>query len=212
MIYAIVGSYGNFHCGSIRGNGKTISAVYYMYKDFLNGRNIYTNFYTSFSQMVTINQLLNIFENKRLRNSSVGITEAQVYFHHHMTKEEKEKLFRRFISQSRKQDNDIFLDTQIFRKLNDELRDHVDKILIPEKIHLDGSPCHIDNCKEKHIINVYDIEDLTVPITSFNSWIVGQLYDTNEITLDSFESEKPSKLNLTKKQLEAILKEVSKND
>jgi len=213
MIYAIVGTYDDTKLGSIRGNGKTISAVFYGNKDYQDGKQVITNFYTTFSKVCGINEIVSIFKEKKLRNTLLILTEAQLYFPHQMKKFEKEELIDRLVAQSRKSDNDIILDTQRFLNLNLEIRNHVDEVLLPQKIHADdGTPCYKDNCKRDHIILVYSIREERYPITSFNAWTIGKLYDTNEVIFDKLqEPDKDKKIKISAKDAEIILKELSKH-
>jgi len=215
MIYGIIGTYNSSRIGLIRGNGKTISATYYGYKDYIAGRKVFSNFFTTYSEMISINDLVKKFRKGELDGALIIWTEAQLYFPHNMSKDEKEILIGEVVSQTRKTGNDIILDTQRFRDLNLSLRAHVDQILIPEKIHYDGTECNIDKCNEPHIINIYNLEDLDTIIKSFNADKIYNMYNSNERISDRFDVTlfKPKKeklANMSIAQLEKILEEKRK--
>lgn len=205
MLIAVCGIYNDIKAGSIRGNGKNITAVYLAYKDYLDyGRKIYTNFQTNFSENYTMNELIELFKDKKLRNSLIIIDEAQIYLNNSGVKVAVlRELIQRFLAQSRKEDIDIIVISQRFSQLHRQLREHIDVILIPIKYHITESgkitsPCRIDNCKKEHAILVYSANANNFlyqdkKLVVLNPEEIGKLYDSNEIVLDDFEIKKESK-------------------
>jgi hypothetical protein len=208
MLIAIVGRYENVLAGSIRGNGKTISAVYLAYLDYLNGRKIYTNFKTTFSETYKINDLLTLFKDEKLEDVTVIIDEAQIYLNNCGVKVAvRREIIQKFIAQSRKSNIDIIVTTQRFLQLHKELREQTDIILVSIKYHYDKENnkileiCGRDNCKKDHVIRIVSlnknpvdyIRDENNKIITLNPEIIGQMYNTNEIVLDNFEIQKPEK-------------------
>lgn len=188
VIFAAVGTFNDIvTAGSIRGNGKTLTITYYGYDAHKKGKKVYSNYRTTFSDLITINELITLFKNSKLRDTIILLDEAQMYFPNQglKTKVIKE-LIGLFIAQTRKASIDIYLSTQRYNNLNNQLRLHIDEILLPIKIHADGSICKKDSCTKKHYINVY-IPDVSDPIVTLDAQKVGQLYDTNEMVLDTYQ-------------------------
>lgn len=198
MIIAIAASYNDEKIASIRGNGKTMSAVFFAYQQYKEGKTIYTNFQTTFSKKVTINELITLFKNDKLSNTTIILDEAQLYLMNSGVKAGVIKeLINLFIAQTRKREIDIFLTTQRYKNLNNKLRIHCDIILIPVKYHIQKnkltSVCNSDTCKQPHAICIYNIMT-----QSFLSYIldpekIGILYNSNEIVLDEFKLKKEIK-------------------
>ncbi len=197
-IFACVGTYDDtLHSGmSIRGNGKTLTATYYGYQEYLEGKEVYSNYHTSFSKLYTMNELIELFKNDKLSNVVILMDEAQVYLSNQGAKKKVvNNLIGLFIAQTRKRNVDIYLTTQRFNNLHNQLRLHTDIILLPVKTHADGSICRKNLCKEPHYIHVFmsTEEDELVCLKADE---VGQLYNSDEIVLDTFyleEEEKPTK-------------------
>lgn len=197
MIYGIVGTIDDYSTGgSIRGNGKTMAMTYYGYQAHKNGHTIYSNYYTNFSTIITLNELMDIFTNKNLSNTTVLLDEIQVYLPNQGVKRGiLQDLIGRFISQTRKREIDIFYTTQRFKNLNNQLRIHTDEILLPVKTHEDGKQCASDKCKKDHYIHIFS-QYSDDAITILSAANVGKLYNSNEIIFDTYlpeEIKKPSK-------------------
>lgn len=200
MLYAIVGRYYDTVGGSVRGNGKTLAAVYFAYQDYKAGRDIYTNFYTSFSTLYKINDLIELFENEQLENATVIMDEAQKYLNNSGVKVAvRSQIVGSFIAQTRKKNVDVILTTQRFGQLHKELREQVDIVLISCKYHYDEKEqkltdvCLKDNCTRRHGIKVYSVNALPPQFVKqngrdiiLNPEVIGQYYNSNEIVLDNY--------------------------
>ena len=192
MIIAIAASYNDEKIASIRGNGKTMSAVYLAYRQHKEGKKIYTNFQTTFSEKVTINELIILFKDDKLSNTTIILDEAQLYLMNSGVKSVVIKeLINLFIAQTRKREIDIFLTTQRYKNLNNKLRIHCDIILIPIKYHLKNNKlttvCNSDSCKKPHAIVIYNIMSEEFLPYILNPSKIGKLYNSNEIVLDEFK-------------------------
>lgn len=187
MIYGIVGTIDDYSTGgSIRGNGKTLTMTYYGYQAFKEGQTVYSNYYTKFSCIKTLNELMDIFNNKNLSNTVVLLDEIQVYLPNQGVKKGiLNDLIARFIAQTRKRNIDIFYTTQRFKNLNNQLRIHTDEILLPIKTHADGIQCSSDKCKKEHYIHIFSqySDDAMIVLDAQK---VGKLYDSNEIIFDEY--------------------------
>ena len=207
MLIAIVGRYNDIIAGSVRGNGKTMSAVYLAHQDFLAGRKIYTNFYTTFSETYKINDLIELFENNELQDATVIIDEAQKYLNNSGVKvATRKRIVGSFIAQTRKRNIDVILTTQRFSQLHKELREQTDIVLLSCKYHYDkktqkiGELCLKDNCQKDHAIKIYSINAMPPGFVKIdgksiilNPITIGQYYDSNEIVLDDYVTKKPVK-------------------
>ncbi len=202
MIIAMVGTFDDTCFGSIRGNGKSMSMVYFGYQSFKEGKQVYSNFKTSFSTLVTLNELLDLFNNQSLQNTIVLLDEAQVYLPNTGVKKGViNDIIGRFISQSRKRGIDIYLSTQRYGNLNNQLRLHIDEILLPIKCHEDGTQCFKDTCKLPHFIHVYSTKNDKKPLVVLDAAKVGKLYDTNEIIFDSYISQEEKEKEQQKQKI-----------
>jgi len=195
MLIAIVGTYNDVKTGSIRGNGKTLSAIFLAYKDYLEGKNVYANFYTTFGHTVTLNDLTELFKNEKLSDTTIIIDEAQVYLSNAGTKAKTLKeIINLFIAQTRKRNINIILTSQRFLNLHKQLRIQCDIILIPTKHHLNkkgqlADICIKDNCTKEHAILIYNVnQDCYLPYI-LNPLKIGKLYNSNEIVLDEYKLE-----------------------
>jgi len=193
MIIAIVGTYNDNKIGSIRGNGKTMTAVYLAYQNYQNNQKIYTNFKTTFGKMMTLNELVEMFRKKDLHDVTIIIDEAQIYLMNAGTKAKTLKeVINLFIAQTRKRNIDIILTSQRFLNLHKQLRLHCEIILIPIKYHLNEKNqlttlCQLDNCKKSHAICIYNVFTEEYLPFILNPIEIGKLYNSNEIVLDEYK-------------------------
>jgi hypothetical protein len=205
MITAIIGTISEIEeDGSIRGNGKNITETYYLYQDFLQGRKIFTNYYTTFSEQLPLKEIIQkILDNYQSykKGVSIGITETQVSFDSMGSPKAQTEFIMWFIQQSRKTNTDIYYDTQRLADVNKKLRVQTDNILQPVKIHSDGKLCPLDRCPRlDHFIKVYSLKPYrNKPITGnivIDCSRVGKMYKTNQLVFDKMVIEKPKKLKM----------------
>ena len=192
MLIAICGRYLNVLGSSMRGNGKTLSAVYLAYLEFQKGKKIYTNFYTSFSTMYKMNDLIQVFGDNRLHDCLVIIDEGQVYLNNSgVSVKTRKSLITNFIAQTRKADIDIIITTQRFMQLHKELREQTDVILLATKYHYNKhcltEVCKVDNCTKDHAVRLFNMNTGQYLPYILDCKEIGKLYNSNEIVLDTFE-------------------------
>ena len=179
----------------MRGNGKTLSAVYLAYMEFQKGKKIYTNFYTTFSTMYKMNDLIQMFSDNKLHDCLVIIDEGQVYLNNSgVSVKTRKSLITNFIAQTRKADIDIIITTQRFMQLHKELREQTDVILLATKYHYNKhcltEVCKVDNCQKDHAVRLFNMNTgLYLPYI-LDCKEIGKLYNSNEIVLDSYEIQK----------------------
>lgn len=196
MIYGFVGTYDDLYNKGLRGNGKTLTVTNYLYEDYLEGRLIYTNYYTSFSNVMDTQKIVELIFNSdinKFQNVSIGIDEIQLILNSIGTKGKALKFIMNLIAQSRKRNVDIYYTTQRFLDIHKRLRTQTDMIFEPFKKHyhyednnliLDET-CIKDNCNKPHIICVYPKRpELFKIIKYIYADKVGNLYDSNQIIIE----------------------------
>lgn len=194
MLIAICGTYTDVRYGSIRGNGKTLSATFLGYQAYKDGRKVYTNYYTTFSEMVTLNELLTLFKDGELDNVLVILDEAQVYLMNTGVKAKTLKeIINLFIAQTRKRNVDIIVTTQRYKNLHRQLRVQCDLVLIPLKYHLNESGrmsdlCTRDNCDKSHVVIIYNAITQEFLKSVLYPEEIGKLFNSDEIVFDEFIS------------------------
>jgi hypothetical protein len=210
MLYAIIGKFNDISAGSVRGNGKTCGVTHLIYQDYKDGYDIYTNYYTTFSELITINSLLDLFNKGKINHAVVVIDEVQKYLNNSgVSVATRKQIVSNFLAQSRKIDTDIYITTQRYKQIHVELRDQIDKLILAIKFHYKITKkgkvkltniCKIDKCKEKHMILLYSIsDDILLPYV-INPEITGKYYNTNEVVTDEYNEDKDMmKKTLTKK-------------
>lgn len=192
MLIAICGRYLNVLGSSMRGNGKTLSAVFFAKNEYDKGREIYTNFYTSFSKMYKMNDLIEMFSNGNLSNVVIVIDECQVYLNNSgVSVKTRKALITNFIAQTRKTNVDVILTTQRFMQLHKELREQCDVILLASKYHYNDrgitTACTVDNCTRDHVVRLFNMNTSKYLPYVLDCKRIGKLYNSNEIVLDNFE-------------------------
>lgn len=191
MLIALVGTYNDKKLSSIRGNGKTLAAVFLAYQEYKKGKKVYTNFFTNFSKKVTLNELVELFKDEKLTNSVVILDEIQIYLMNSGVKAKTLKeIINLFIAQTRKQNVDILYTTQRFKNAHIQLRTQTDIILIPVKYHATKTKitevCYLDNCKRPHIICIFNVNTQKFLPYMLNPETIGKMYNSNEIVFDEF--------------------------
>jgi hypothetical protein len=164
MLCAFVGMVENDLSGlCIRGNGKTMSMVYYLYEYKVKYHyQVWTNFYTTFSDKIIGLQEMIDKANELNKNSAtktkivLGVTEMKQLCSHIGSKKHEAMFVSNFASQVRKLGIDMLFDTQILKDIHIDLRRHVENVRIPMKFHADGERCDYDRCmSEEHYVYIY---------------------------------------------------------
>lgn len=190
LIYAYVGTYNDSFIGSLRGNGKDNSMVYFLHEDFLEGREVITNFFTTFSKMERFKIIVDMIINGDLENVSIGLTEIQAFLNSLGTSSKIINFADKAVSQTRKREVDLHYTTQRFFNVHKRLRTQTDRVLEPRKYHYDDTICLKDRCKLPHLIKVYSVSPwLKNPLQTLKAEKVGELYNTNEVISDEINKE-----------------------
>ena len=185
MIHGIVGEYNDYiENPMICGCGKTLTATYYLHQDkYLEYRNIYTNYFTSFSDdVLTTQEIIDLFLESKLTECSIGIDEIDKIFNSYGSSQKVIKFGEKLVSQGRKHGVDVYLTWQRFKDLHIRIRAFLEVILIPVKIHADYSECRNHRCSKEHYILVHSSKPFREkPIKKLVFEEVGKLYNTNQI-------------------------------
>jgi len=201
-----------FQMPSPCGNGKTITLVHFLYQEFLlKEANIITNFHTRHigaewgtPSWTTYMHSQSIFDNwfDFPDRTIIGITELQSLINSAGRQAKLITYIEKCLQQRRKSKMPIMWDSQTLGSSDKRWRDATDYIYRPEKWHCKWSPdyeyfipiepCPLDICDERHQVLVYQeyptpatIEEMIKPRLILNSWVIGQLFDTDEKMKDS---------------------------
>jgi len=192
----------------IRGNGKTCTLTYYLYRYFKQNKKIWTNYETTFSdEVIGFQEMINRLKEKQRLNQKVniilGVTEMQELINSIASNKYQTMFVDSFANQMRKLNTDCLYDTQVLKSIQIKLRRHTENIRIPTKLHLDGSECNFDRCQRQHLIDINSFKPWRdYPIRRIKAYEVGKLYNSMEVIIDTLEI--PIEEKTTKKKEEVI--------
>lgn len=178
---------------ALRGNGKTMSLTFVGYVDHCNGREVISNYRTSFSELRPTEEIASMVQDENLRDVTILLSELQLYLNSLGT---NSKVLKNFIGsvvgQSRKRNVDIHYDTQRYGDIHPRMRVQTDRAFLPRKYHLNDEPCSIDRCPKPHVIKVYQHDPFErEPVFILDASKFGDLYDSNEIVATPQPERKP---------------------
>ena len=188
MIYAFIGCFRDTWFTNPMGNGKTMAMTYYGYCDYLTGRKCIANYYNTFSELSTVENIVKLFNETDLQNVHLLIDEIHVIFDSLGHKQNKTRLIRNMITQTRKRNVDLSYTCQRWMSVNKTLRDMTAFIFLPYKVHTsNGKECQIDHCPENHeIVLTCQYPLKPVPVKIINCKAVGSLYDSNQLIVEKY--------------------------
>lgn len=168
---------------ALRGNGKTLCLTFVGYLDHLSGRDVISNYKTSFSEFVSTERIAEMVIYEDIRDTTILLSELQLYMNSlGVNTKELRSFVGSVIGQSRKRNTDIHYDTQRYTDVHPRIRVQTDRAFLPRKFHADGKPCQLDRCEKKHFIYLYQHDPyMEHPIVKLRADKFGVLYDTNEI-------------------------------
>ena len=187
MIYGFFGSIpgcphsrGNH---ALRGNGKTLCLTFVGYLDAQRGRRVISNYKTSFSEYVAVDEIARMVVEENIRDTTILITEMQVYLNSlGVNSSDLKEFIGSVVGQSRKRNTDIHYDTQRYGDIHPRLRVQTDRAFLPRKFHVDGEPCHRDRCEEEHVIYLFQHDPyLHEEVIRLKAEAFADLYNTDEI-------------------------------
>lgn len=175
----------------IKGNGKTLTGVYYLYQDYMNGISCFSNIGTTFTERMTTQEVFDIFRDKSIHGVSILLDEIQKDINSR-SGTTSPKLIKEFCNiagaQTRKKDVNLYWTAQRAMDVDLRLRVQTDYLLHPVRIHADKTPCSKLTCEKTHYIAVYSMEPMIIkPIKFLSCQNVGKLYDTKEVITDGIE-------------------------
>lgn len=195
-----------------RGNGKTNVLTYFLYKYHIKGYQVWTNYYTTFSnKIIGFQEMINLLKKMKKENEILkaegkpiqkykivlGVTELQEIINSVGSTTAQVLFVDSFTSQIRKLDVDCLYDTQILKHLHKRVRRHTERIIIPIKMHTDYQECNYDRCQKKHLISINSFKPFKKhPLKIIKAWEVGKLYNSSEMIYDKIILEKPVKSSL----------------
>ena len=168
---------------ALRGNGKTLCLTFVGYLDYLSGRDVISNYKTSFSEFVSTERIAEMVIYEDIRDTTILLSELQLYMNSlGVNTKELRSFVGSVIGQSRKRNTDIHYDTQRYTDVHPRIRVQTDRAFLPRKFHADGKPCQLDRCNNKHFIYLYQHDPyMEHPIIKLRADKFGVLYDTIEI-------------------------------
>jgi hypothetical protein len=168
---------------ALRGNGKTLCLTFVGYLDYLSGRDVISNYKTSFSEFVSTERIAEMVIYEDIRDTTILLSELQLYMNSlGVNTKELRSFVGSVIGQSRKRNTDIHYDTQRYTDVHPRIRVQTDRAFLPRKFHADGKPCQLDRCDKPHFIYLYQHDPyMEHPIVKLRADKFGALYDTNEI-------------------------------
>ncbi|HAX17998.1 MAG TPA: hypothetical protein DCY00_05320 [Actinobacteria bacterium] len=204
---AFVGCYDIEGDTPISGTGKTLSMTGFGYLDSIGGAEIWSNYWTSFSDEIIgfqamINkirkerQIIKNYEDASKRQRLVLlVTEMQEILNSCGSSNNQVLFVDSFAHQLRKYGVDLYYDTQRFKNIQIRLRTHTDTILLPFKRHLNKKACYSTQCMEPHLIDVYSLKpEREKPIIRFIASTLGKKYNTYQVVYDKLNI--PSKKSI----------------
>lgn len=166
----------------IRGNGKTNFMTLFLFLDKLSGRDIYTNYYTSFSKVLPTEDIVKMILSGKLKNVTIGIDEIQIILNSLGSKKDVVLFCDKCFSQTRKSNIDIYATTQRYMNVHVRFRTQCDIVYIPVKKHLDNKVCKLDRCKKDHILYLFQERPKVIRyILKVRPELIGKLYDSDQI-------------------------------
>ena len=168
---------------ALRGNGKTLCLTFVGYLDYLSGRDVISNYKTSFSEFVSTERIAEMVIYEDIRDTTILLSELQLYMNSlGVNTKELRSFVGSVIGQSRKRNTDIHYDTQRYTDVHPRIRVQTDRAFLPRKFHADGKPCQLDRCDSTHFIYLFQHDPyLDRPVVKLRADKFGELYDTNEI-------------------------------
>ena len=166
----------------ICGNGKTATLVHFGRQEAIRGRDVVSNFRTTFSEYKTAQEILDEFFE---RHDTLYLLQEIGKFLNSIGNPGKIKSWvEGIVQQRRKLMADLMWDNQRLMSVDNRLREHTGRYYVPRKFHCDdGTHCDDENCMRSHRIKVFcEKPFLLDPIAEFDVSEVGNLYNTNEIT------------------------------
>jgi ABC-type dipeptide/oligopeptide/nickel transport system ATPase component len=207
MILGIVGE---------MGSGKTLLMTYFLYGDFLENRQIYSNYHLEFKySLIKLKELIEKAKHKeQLKNATIGIDEIHIFFESRRSGSKKNIVGSYLVTQSRKRSLDIVYTTQFFYQVEKRIRDNTQYLIRSHKVADD-----VYQYEFHKRVDTLTIEGgggefqliKTFIIRHKSARAIYKLYDTEEVIMDLGEDElddepKPRAKKIEKPKVKKIVK------
>jgi len=126
---------------ALRGNGKTLCLTFVGYLDYLSGRDVISNYKTSFSEFVSTERIAEMVIHEDIRDTTILLSELQLYMNSlGVNTKELRSFVGSVIGQSRKRNTDIHYDTQRYTDVHPRIRSRLIEHSYQESFMLMTSP------------------------------------------------------------------------
>lgn len=178
----------------IKGNGKTMTAVYLLHLDYQRGYKAYANIDTNFTEPMNTADVYALFKDSTTENIAILLDEIQKDMNS-TSGFTSPKTIVQFCNiaaaQTRKRNINLYWTAQRAMDAHLRLRNQTDILLQPSRVHATvepGEPSHVcdkASCTRPHYIRVYCREPMRYrPIVTLNCATVGELYNTHQVLTD----------------------------
>lgn len=172
------------------GNGKTYAMTSFTILDFLNNRNIYSNYNLNgiiYNKIYSFKHLVSLME--KMKNATCCIDEFSALWdcYSNPSKKDGTSDFKNFARQARKRELKIYYTAQTYSDIPKAIRKVTQYVYLVRKFHENGAECTLEQCYVPHILGIYPlIPDKTgytlgTPIYYKMNPELFKYYDTNEL-------------------------------
>lgn len=160
----------------LQGSGKTMLMTSYAYRDFLNGKKIYSNYHLKGIDYIPISSLDDLH---KMKNGVALLDELWLYLFSRTSQSNLNKEIMKLVMLNRKRGLDIYYTAQLNRSVDVMLREVTQYFIYPKLIPLKNGDKVIYHIK----YGVFDrtgflVSDVIVLKHDVNYW--GQFYDTTQ--------------------------------
>lgn len=121
----------------IKGSGKTLLMTWLLYKEFLKGKRVYTNYEVFFPhEIIDIQKMVTL--NIDLQNAVIGIDELHMICDSRRSGKKQNILMTYFVLQSRHRSVNFYYSTQHDGQVDKRIRDNTDVNMICENLYIDS--------------------------------------------------------------------------
>jgi len=121
----------------LKGSGKTLLMTIYLYKEYLSGKKIYTNYKVNFPhEIIDVKKMIEL--DIELKNSAIGIDEIHMICDARRSGRKQNILMSYFVLQSRHRSVNLYYTTQFDRQVDARIRENTDINMVCENIYIDS--------------------------------------------------------------------------
>jgi hypothetical protein len=186
-VRGFVGTFNDDVTDPIRGNGKSMAMTWHAHRKSLEGYEVYTNYKTTFSTQITVDEMIEMFMKRGATFHHVlfCVDEIGEYIDSHGGNTKEVRSFMGMVKQLRKRWSDMSWTNQRYADVSKQVRIQTEEVYKPVKTHLDRRRCSLDVCPKPHLIWLWRVRPpYPRPLCIINASGVGTLYNTEEIIID----------------------------